>query len=132
MIAKNNPLNVRFSSSNNWLGQEGNQRGFVKFTNVNYCLRAVFKILMSYRKRGIRDLQSIIFAYAPPFENNSMSYLRFVASRLGVEITWCPQTLFAYSRLIRVMAVFEGNPLDMSSLDVLHVLEGFSLKVPPD
>lgn len=128
MIGKNNPLNIRYSSFNNWLGQIGESNGFCDFKHIDYCIRAAFKILMSYRNRGLMSYSDIIYSYAPPLENNSSSYLRYVCLKLGVLSSDIPSSLFEYARLIRVMSYFEGNPLSYTSIDILKVLEKFGLK----
>lgn len=128
MIGKNNPMNIRYSSFNNWQGQIGQTKGFCDFKHVDYCIRAAFKIFMSYRRRGIKSYREIVYCYAPPSENKSESYLRYVCEKLGVVSSEIPSSLFQFARLIRVMSYYEGNPLSYTSIEVLNVLEKFGLK----
>lgn len=132
MIGINNPLNIRYSRVNNWLGQTGRTKGFCNFSDVKYCIRAAFKILMSYRRRGVKSYREIISAYAPPSENNTENYLRFVCQQLDENSFSVPNTRFQYARLIRVMAIFEGNPLGLSSIEVYNIIAKFGLDIPKD
>lgn len=74
----NNPLNIRYSPSNNWRGSEGVECGFVKFKNMAYGFRAAFITLTNYIKNGHNTLESIIRRWAPPCENNTENYISFV------------------------------------------------------
>lgn len=47
--------------------------------------RAMFVLLYTYRKRnGCDTLRKMIVRYAPPSENDTGSYLRFVSSSAGI------------------------------------------------
>lgn len=132
MIGTNNPLNIRYSRVNNWQGQTGRTKGFCNFSDVKYCIRAAFKILMSYRRRGVKSYREIIYAYAPPSENNTENYLRFVCQQLDENSFSVPNSLYQFACLIRVMAIFEGNPLNLSSMEVFNIIAKFGLEIPKD
>lgn len=81
----NNPLNIRFSDQNNWLGQSGSDRGFVSFVDDAYSYRAADQLISNYAtNRGARSVRDVVSIYAPPNENNTDNYVRFVAGRMGV------------------------------------------------
>ena len=82
MIAANNVMNIRYNHLNRWLGLVGETKGFCVFSDRKYCIRAALILLRTYRRKGIRTPQRIIFRYAPPKENDSSSYLRFVCKNL--------------------------------------------------
>lgn len=74
----NNPLNVRFSPMNNWKGQVGEERGFCKFVHVDYGYRAALVLLRNYVRKGYKDLKLIVSRWAPPSENDTLAYIRFL------------------------------------------------------
>ena len=76
----NNPLNVRFSPMNNWKGQTGEERGFCKFVHVDYGYRAALILLRNYVRKGYNDLKLIVSRWAPPSENDTLAYIRFLKS----------------------------------------------------
>ena len=81
----NNPLNIKWNASNNWVGQTGkNSNGFAIFDTPQNCYRAGTKILSSYAKRGIDTVPEIIKTWAPPSDNNpTESYINFVCGETG-------------------------------------------------
>ena len=82
-IKNNNPGNIRFNPKNNWKGQIGkDDRGFVIFNNPQNGIRAMAKVLNSYRKKGFTTISSIISRWAPPHENKTQNYINFVANAL--------------------------------------------------
>ena len=78
-----NPLNIRFSKSVKWQGQNGEEGGFVKFTSFSYGYRAAVKILRSYAKRDIKAIGKIIETWAPQTENNTKAYVKAVLDYLN-------------------------------------------------
>lgn len=84
MIGKNNPLNIRTSTSYNWAGQCGATRGFCDFDGVEMCRRAGAYLLMrSYRRAHCRKLSEIICRWAPSTENDTASYIKAVCDLTG-------------------------------------------------
>ena len=75
----NNPLNIRFNSRNNWVGQVGDYKGFCVFRNEAYGFRAAYMLLCNYIRKGIRTIEDIIRRYAPPSENDTENYITFVS-----------------------------------------------------
>lgn len=81
-----NPLNIRWNKGNNWMGQIGEYKGFVIFSEEFLAVRAVLKILRNYRNRGIKTIRDVITTWAPPTENNTANYVRYVANAIGCEV----------------------------------------------
>ena len=80
----NNPLNIR-QNNQGFLGESGDESGFVRFQNPEYGLRAADRVLNTYgRDYGIDTLEGLINRFAPPSENDSSSYLDFVSSQTGI------------------------------------------------
>ena len=86
-MRNNNPLNIRFSKSNNWKGQSGENKGFCVFETRKYGYRAAFINLRSYSKRGLNTIEKIIMSWAPPVENNTESYIKYVVDNTGLKRT---------------------------------------------
>ncbi len=80
----NNPLNIRFYNLNKWQGQIGDSRGFCKFFNMTYGIRAGIIILKKYIARGEDTIFKIIRIWAPPCENNTEAYIKNVSASVGI------------------------------------------------
>ena len=78
-----NVLNIRYNESNKWKGQTGSYKGFCKFENTDYSIRAGVKILRAYRMRGIKTIRQIIETFAPATENDTERYIISVCKWTG-------------------------------------------------
>ncbi|HBO0305388.1 structural protein [Pseudomonas aeruginosa] len=82
-----NPGNIRHAKGTRWQGMSANQNdsAFVQFTGPQWGIRAIARTLITYQdKHGLRTIRQIISRWAPPSENNTESYIRQVAARVGV------------------------------------------------
>lgn len=114
---RNNPLNIRFSEKNQWLGQTGERNGFCVFSEEKYGWRAAFVLLKNYYKKGFRTISQIIHRFAPASENPTSSYVSFVSDKLqqfGYE---------AYGVEFKDAQLDLGN--DMVVVDLLVVMSMF-------
>lgn len=100
-----NPGNIR--KGNDWQGlaPHGLDAEFDVFVSAEMGFRALCRILLNYRrKHGLRTVGQIISRWAPPNENDTAGYVRFVSASLGVapdtEITLDRQTLFTLAKAI--------------------------------
>lgn len=108
----NNPLNIRFAVNNNWKGVLGEVNGFCTFYSLKYGFRAAWLVLRSYRKRGIKSIKDIITTWAPPGENATYNYIKFVTDKMKL-FPWDEiNTEYDYVRLVFYMAWFEQGSLD--------------------
>lgn len=55
------------------------------FKNVAYGFRAAYKTLCSYIRNDVRTIEDIIRRWAPPCENNTDSYVKFVADDVMID-----------------------------------------------
>ena len=81
-----NPGNIRQSRSN-FKGEVRPSRdsAFKQFESMAYGYRAMFVLLNSYHKRyGLTTIREMISRWAPPSENFTEGYIRFVAERTGI------------------------------------------------
>lgn len=83
----NNPFNID-KSGNNWLGKiPGTDKRQETFSSPVYGIRAGFKLLRTYIERyGLNTINKIFDRYAPPNENNTEEYKRFVCNKTGMGI----------------------------------------------
>lgn len=82
-VRNNNPGNIRHDGKTVWEGQTPAQADpdFVTFTSPEYGIRAIAKILHSYRLEGIDTLAGAIARWAPPSENKTGAYCEDVCRR---------------------------------------------------
>lgn len=81
-FTRNNPLNIRYSVKNDWLGQVGERNGFCVFSEEKYGWRAAFVLLKNYNKKGFRSIKRIVHRFAPASENPTSSYVAFVCKKM--------------------------------------------------
>tara|TARA_Y100000310_G_C20438461_1_gene694881 strand:- start:386 stop:790 length:405 start_codon:yes stop_codon:yes gene_type:complete len=83
-IRNNNPGNIR-KTRDAWEGLSvGNDLEFFTFKSAKYGIRALAKVLLTYRNHyGLETIEEIISRWAPPSENDTESYINSVAARLG-------------------------------------------------
>lgn len=81
-----NPGNIRCSKVR-YKGevQPSRDAEFKEFCSMGYGYRAMFVLLDSYRSRyGLCTIRQMLGRYAPPSENFTEGYVRFVSSRTGI------------------------------------------------
>ena len=83
-IRNNNPGNIRLGD--NWQGMKENQsdKSFVQFESPKWGVRAMARVLDSYRRRGVVHLVDIISTWAPDNENDTGAYIRSVEKQTGI------------------------------------------------
>lgn len=97
-IRNHNPGNVLRTKSVTWQGQAEDQSGdpeFVVFSAPEWGLRAIARILLSYRNRDVRTPQAIANRWAPPnhkkpdgtvVKNDTDAYAKALAKALNITI----------------------------------------------
>ena len=87
-IRNNNPGNIEINAANDWKGKKPKEKNtdgrFEQFWEYKFGVRALIMLLRTYIKTGRNTITKIFEQYAPPNENNTQSYIKFVAGRLGV------------------------------------------------
>ena len=85
-IRNNNPGNIEYHANNDWLGQVGSDGRYSVFDKPENGIRALARLLINYgRFYGLETVGGIVSRWAPDFENDTASYVRAVADRLGVQ-----------------------------------------------
>lgn len=82
-IRNNNPGNIR-ADGTKWKGLVGDDGSFCKFDKPENGIRAIARILATYKARGIKTVRQIIARWAPPNENDTEAYIRSVAAASGI------------------------------------------------
>ena len=87
-----NPGNIRITKDK-WKGLRDVQedKEFFQFTEMKWGYRAIIRTLQNYRKRhGCETIADFIRRWAPPSENNTVTYIRFVCEKMGVPSVFVP------------------------------------------
>ncbi|GAB4387207.1 hypothetical protein [Albidovulum sp.] len=89
-IRNHNPLNIRLVAANNWQGRVDPARNtdgaFEQFESPVWGIRAGARnIIFHYDRNGADTIRKLIALWAPPSENDTEAYVRFVARESGFE-----------------------------------------------
>lgn len=126
----NNPLNIRYSTSNTWLGKvyPNTDGAFEQFSSMQYGYRAALYLIRKYIAAGYNTVGEIITKWAPETENNTAKYIQRVCNTTGFT---SGTTLTQYDRsnlckLVYAMAIVEngnvsGHP-DMNTIEQAYNL----------
>ncbi len=83
-----NPLNIRCSARNHWLGLDPKRpcvKGFCRFISAAHGYRAAVVLVKTYIVRyGCDTPRKIITRWAPPSENRTELYVAAVCGRCGL------------------------------------------------
>ncbi|MFV0402920.1 MAG: structural protein P5 [Bacteroides graminisolvens] len=128
-LRNNNPLNIRVSS-NTWLGKVASDNAFEKFSTLDYGIRAAVKNLITYYTRDkLVTVGSIVSKWAPPSENHTSNYVKYVAEKMGVSATSAiPLTVDTFAKLVAAMSDVElGKSYGINEYQVKNVILRFGL-----
>lgn len=131
MIGRNNPFNLRYIPRNQWKGLDTLDpvtKGFCNFIDIDYGIRAAAYLLMvSYRKKGINTIAGIIKRFAPPSENDTEGYIRYVCYRCSLDGNDRLELPSQYASVLYCMSFMEGN--EQSLLKIYDIINLFKIKV---
>lgn len=86
-VRNNNPLNIRYFPNNNWKGRVTENKkddSFEEFTEISYGVRAACRLIQVYVTRyHCSTIRSIVYRFAPPTENNTSAYYKYVRDAVG-------------------------------------------------
>ena len=124
-LVTNNPANIRYSKRNNWLGQVGNHLGFCKFSDRIFGLRALMLLLRNYINNGFVTPSQIVTRFAPPTENDTKDYIRFVDDKLShFEFSEIHFSSIEFHVLVQAICQFETGYVP-SIIELNYVYERF-------
>lgn len=129
-LRNNNPGNIR--AGDNWKGAIDTNQGFVVFENVAWGIRALAIDLTNKIKNGYDTIELIIFRFAPPSENDTLSYIANVAGQMGIKQN---QTLVASDPVLKALCraiinVELGTYYSQRYISDQDIDEGLSLRNP--
>lgn len=109
-----NPLNIRYNPKNNWRGQISQNAGFCVFSHEAYGFRAAYKLITSYIGNGFNTIEKIITRWAPPSENDTENYIKYVEYETIIDrnhiLTDCNiHDYWTKLVIIRALAKMESN-----------------------
>lgn len=90
----------------------GSDGVFVKFSSPVYGIRAIYRILRNYHKRGINTISKIINTWAPSNadHNPTNNYIRFIVNKTGIdENEELSFKVDNYRSIILAMCMFESK-----------------------
>lgn len=84
-ISNCNPGNIRISKVK-YMGEvtPSKDKAFKQFSTMAWGYRAMFVLLHTYSKNGYKTIRQMINRYAPPIENHTENYIKFVAERAKI------------------------------------------------
>ena len=112
-----NPLNIERGIKWKGLREEQGDKRFCQFVSMQYGWRAGLVILRNYitgrsgAKRPLDTIEKIINRWAPPTENNTISYIKAVSEDTGIDmrtrIKWEDRAVIC--AIVKAMARVECN-----------------------
>lgn len=125
-LRNNNPGNIRLSSIRYKGEVESRDKEFKSFSAMEWGYRAIFVLLYTYQTRhGLNTIEQMINRYAPPSENATAAYIRFVAKQANIQPdevvdSLCPKTMIP---IVSAMSYIENGAVASR----LEVNEGWRL-----
>lgn len=131
MRYNNNPANIRFDNRNKWQGLIGEKNGFCEFSDISFGIRALIVLLKRYIKSyKLTDVEKIISRFAPPSENNTRAYIRYVSNYLssrGFQSVDIEYNSSAFHSLVCAICWYETN-FPMNRMRVRDIIQMYNLK----
>lgn len=121
-LRNNNPGNIE-KNSTKWKGlcKEQTDSRFFQFESIAWGYRAMFRTLRTYKSvHGKNTLTEMITRWAPPVENDTEGYIRFVSNRAKVypNIEIDTNNKAQMCRIVEAMSMMEnGVPGVMSDIE---------------
>ena len=126
-IRNNNPLNIR--KGNKWIGLRDfpTDKEFDEFLTLQYGFRAAFKLIFTYIQRGDDTIRKIITRWAPPSENDTEAYIRFVKRKsfISENFVLSKEDKYSLLLLVKAMAQMESN----YDLPLKIIEEGYNMAI---
>jgi hypothetical protein len=92
---------------------------------MEYGYRGIFIVLQSYFEKGFNTIEKIINRYAPPSENVTSNYVRFVSDKTGIKkdtkIDW--YNLPDIKKIVAAISQYENDIVP----DPLQIEAGYKL-----
>ncbi len=106
----NNPMSLR-ATKDKWQGETGTTEGFCMFDTLTNGTRAGC-LNMVHQAKSHNTITKLITAYAPPSENDTEAYIRFVTKFTGYTASENIYVLSKLKDIALAIVHFEGNYAD--------------------
>ena len=122
-IRNKNPGNIKLGTDWDGLAAEQTDPTFCIFDEAVMGIRALMRILLTYRfTHNKKNIDSIIRRWAPPSENDTEAYIKFVAKRMEIEpMDDIDNSIEAYLPLVKSIIQMENG---MQPYDNELIVEG--------
>ena len=122
-IRNKNPGNIKLGTDWDGLAAEQTDPTFCIFDEAVMGIRALMRILLTYRfTHNKKNIDSIIRRWAPPSENDTEAYIKFVAKRMEIEpMAMIDNSIEAYLPLVKSIIQMENG---MQPYDYELIVEG--------
>jgi hypothetical protein len=121
----NNPLNIRVG--NNWQGESVNQKDgeFEEFISARYGFRAGAKVLKNYQRLyHLKTIRQMITRFSPKNENDTDSYVNFVAKEVGISPDTQINVISDRSTLAKIMIAMSAMECGRGWFTIDQAIEG--------
>ena len=120
-VRNNNPGNVEMTR-NLWKGEiphlQNTDGRFKQFYNYVYGIRAAILNIKAYFDKGVMTPKQIISRWAPPGENNTENYIRFVSNYIRIpENNPVQFEKYTIQKLVEAIIIKENGKLYMIKED---------------
>ena len=122
-IRNKNPGNIKLGTDWDGLAAEQTDPTFCIFDEAVMGIRALMRILLTYRfTHNKKNIDSIIRRWAPPSEKDTEAYIKFVAKRMEIEpMDDIDNSIEAYLPLVKSIIQMENG---MQPYDNELIVEG--------
>ena len=122
-IRNKNPGNIKLGTDWDGLAAEQTDPTFCIFDEAVMGIRALMRILLTYRfTHNKKNIDSIIRRWAPPSENDTEAYIKFVAKRMEIEpMAMIDSSIEGYLPLVKSIIQMENG---MQPYDDELIVEG--------
>ena len=122
-IRNKNPGNIKLGTDWDGLALEQSDPVFCVFSEAVWGIRALMRILLTYRfTHNRKNIDSIIKRWAPPSENDTDAYIVFVSKKMGIEpMDMIDNSIEAYLPLVKAIIQMENG---MQPYDDELIVEG--------
>lgn len=122
-IRNKNPGNIKLGTDWDGLAAEQTDPTFCIFDEAVMGIRALMRILLTYRfTHNKKNIDSIIRRWAPPSENDTEAYIKFVAKRMKIEpMAMIDNSIEGYLPLVKSIIQMENG---MQPYDDELIVEG--------
>ena len=122
-IRNKNPGNIKLGTDWDGLADEQSDPVFCVFKEAVWGIRALMRILLTYRfTHNRKNIDSIIKRWAPPSENDTDAYIVFVSKKMGIEpMEIIDNSIEAYLPLVKAIIQMENG---MQPYDDELIVEG--------